>query len=164
MCIYVDIDHEVEGEDVRDSGAFSAPDVSTVSFTQRKRKPSERQATWKYKSQMELFFLQPNRTITSNQVKLADGSLSVVPLERLYDELGYSYSWQAEEPPKLTKGKKTVVCCTENVVSFVSVTKQSTAPSLERIPSEHFPARKTVCPKKKWKETVKKCLNRSHRE
>ena len=85
-------------------------------------------------------------------VKLVENDPSEICVGRLCDELSYSYSWI------LTKGNKTVQCCTENIVPLVAVTKQSATPSLETFPSEHLSAEEKLVAENEEEETMLKLL------
>ena len=78
-------------------------------------------------------------------VKLVKIYPSVLCSGRLCDEL---------EKPKSTKGNKTVQCCTENIVPLVAVMKQSAIPSMETLQVSTYPSRKTLCWRKKWRNST----------
>ena len=68
---------------------------------------------------------------------------SVLCSDRLCDEL---------EKPKLTKGNKTIQCCTEHIVPRAAVMKRSANPSMETFQVSTYPSRKYLCRRKKWRK------------
>ena len=141
--------HKVEGQDVHcRQWCFSACDGSKFLY-------------FAAKSCLEIQTANGiNRSTQERKVhiqELVEESSSVLSLGRLYDELGYSSSWQPGESPKFTKWKKTIECCTENLW-YSSLRSQSNRllHLWIRFLASTTPPKETLCPKNEVEERI--CL------